>query len=832
VIRPLRLLSLLLLCASHAAAVDLLRPEDGSESPKPVEARAILGDDFKGAKLVGWLMAEGNVANKPQVLGAHWMIVPKIAVYDVGSGKTTVLTEHPMVDKLILGRPYWSRDGKQILYTYQGKCFQVNADGSGQKEISPGAAKGGPFCVEAWFQSDPADGSPCIGFQACENHPSGVQYGVNLYHPETDQVRKVSEGHHGRINNLSLDGTHHGVDFVPNGKDPAPALFYGEWDEGCNHSMSPDNTYRHMWLQWYHRAFRIFDPFGRLLWRMESIGGFEMIRWSWHPDFCTAETGYEEAGAGKRGIVIIKISTREMAQLKVDLGFPHLWLPSVPKLVLKKAGPVDDLPLKELAAVKERLANAVCYTPVVEELKKSASPEAKKILDALEAKGRKDFALAQKIQDPLDSVPAVREIATRYAGQPLGAEAKAWLESEPVKKETAASRKWMEIATRGLWSPDWPFVYQRLKFSDPATFEKYKGRAVWLSDRIREFKAEYAGTYAEKVLDEVARRCELPGAVTVTKERIEVVAKVAKVARVPEFHEIAPYKDALASLQYEVQKVEKGEYKDKKILVVLQVMKDKAHTGAAAFKVGDTHRMTLERFDTHPELDKIFRLEGADDPNLVPWWAVEGDGVLKPAAAAPTPAAPAPKAPEAKPEAKPAASASAPAGAADRLVEWADPDDCGDWEKEPHTPANGTPTFSAPNLTASPLTNAETSAPIGMAFKGNGWNGKTLRTTLTVPPGFTATITGCSVRWASSSFGGKLNVTVAVVDGKELGKTSATFVPGANDKKTMSLSVPGITLGPGTHPVECRFTNDTGDGGSWGALVAFTVCGAVAPEKK
>jgi len=356
---------------------------------------------------------------------------------------------------------------------------------------------------------------------------------------------------------------------------------------------------------------------------MESIGGFEMIRWSWHPDFCTAQTGYEEAGARKSGIVIIRIPTREMAQLKVDLGFPHLWLPSAPKLDLKKAGPVDDLPLKELAAVKERLANAVCYTPVVEELKKSASPEAKKILDALEAKGRKDFALARKIQDPLDSVPAVREIATRYAGQALGAEAKAWLESEPVKKETAASRTWMEIATRNLWSPDWPFVYQRLKFSDPATFEKYKGRVEHFSNQIREFKAAYAGTYAERVLDEVARRCELPGAVVVKKEQVEVVARISKVARVPQFHEIAPYKDALASLQYEVQKVEKGEYKDKKILVVHQVMKDKEHTAAAAYKVGAVHKLKLERFDTHPELDKIFRLEGTDDPDMVPYWAVE-----------------------------------------------------------------------------------------------------------------------------------------------------------------------------------------------------------------
>jgi len=61
----------------------------------------------------------------------------------------------------------------------------------------------------------------------------------------------------------------------------------------------------------------------------------------------------------------------------------------------------------------------------------------------------------------------------------------------------------------------------------------------------------------------------------------------------------------------------------KAILVVHQVMKDKEHTAAAAYKVGAVHKLKLERFDTHPELDKIFRLEGTDDPDMVPYWAVE-----------------------------------------------------------------------------------------------------------------------------------------------------------------------------------------------------------------
>lgn len=573
----------------------------------------MLGDDFHGAKLVGWMGTMGKSE-------------PKLGVYDVESGKLTVVSEHPPADGKLYGRPYWSRDGKQIIYGFGGRCYTINADGSNRKEYAPGAAKGGNFCQEAWFQRNPFTGKDGIAFQTCEN-PSGIKDGVNLYQPERDEVRWICDGHYTAGFNLSQDGTHRGMGFFPpKGLDPVPALYYGGWDHGCNYSQSPDNSYQFMWLLWYHRAFCIWDPFGRRVWRLTGAQ-FEHLRWSWHPGYCSAVAAWRDAGATgdyKMSPAIIKISTHEMAVLKgVELIWSQLWLPSVPTLSLKKAGPIDDLPLNELGAFKEKLADALCYAPVIDELKRSASPEAKQILAALEEKGKKDFELARRCKDPLDYVPAVREVATRYAGQPVGNEAKAFLESEKVKKEIAAATKWAQIANRSLWSPDWPFVYQTLKYTDPATFEKYKGRFEELSKQIAEFKAAFAGTYHEKVLDEVARRCELPGAVSVKKEQIEVVAKVSKVAPVPQFKEIAPYKEALSSIQYEVQTVLQGDCRENRLLVVHRVMKDKKHTRAAAYKPGDRHRLKLERFDTHPELEQIFRLEGTDDPDLIPWWALE-----------------------------------------------------------------------------------------------------------------------------------------------------------------------------------------------------------------
>ena len=94
---------------------------------------------------------------------------------------------------------------------------------------------------------------------------------------------------------------------------------------------------------------------------------------------------------------------------------------------------------------------------------------------------------------------------------------------------------------------------------------------------------------------------------------VSVVSKVAEPGTVP-------YTEALTVIKYKVLSVERGEYKNSEILAVHWGMKNNKLTPAARYRVGETHRLVLEPFSDHPELERIMRSDDTNEFELTPYW--------------------------------------------------------------------------------------------------------------------------------------------------------------------------------------------------------------------
>ncbi len=74
-------------------------------------------------------------------------------------------------------------------------------------------------------------------------------------------------------------------------------------------------------------------------------------------------------------------------------------------------------------------------------------------------------------------------------------------------------------------------------------------------------------------------------------------------APIPTPKSILPYRRAMLVNEYEVVRVLEGNYEGTKILVAHWVIRDGQVLATAAREPGSVHRMTLEAYDAHPELE-------------------------------------------------------------------------------------------------------------------------------------------------------------------------------------------------------------------------------------
>jgi hypothetical protein len=109
-------------------------------------------------------------------------------------------------------------------------------------------------------------------------------------------------------------------------------------------------------------------------------------------------------------------------------------------------------------------------------------------------------------------------------------------------------------------------------------------------------------------------------------ERAVVEARFVKAAPVPSPASIEPYRHALLVHEYEVTRVIEGTYTGDRILVAQWVIRDRKVLPDARRVPGSTHRLTVERFDAHPELEGERLISAGDTPPLPLFYDVEGAG--------------------------------------------------------------------------------------------------------------------------------------------------------------------------------------------------------------
>ncbi len=100
----------------------------------------------------------------------------------------------------------------------------------------------------------------------------------------------------------------------------------------------------------------------------------------------------------------------------------------------------------------------------------------------------------------------------------------------------------------------------------------------------------------ERVPGAGAQAAALPG-------RLVVEARLVRTTAVPSPQAIAPYRHALVVNAYEVAAVLEGRYRERTLLVAQWAIRDGRVLQSAARRPGQVYRLTVERFDAHPELE-------------------------------------------------------------------------------------------------------------------------------------------------------------------------------------------------------------------------------------
>jgi hypothetical protein len=108
----------------------------------------------------------------------------------------------------------------------------------------------------------------------------------------------------------------------------------------------------------------------------------------------------------------------------------------------------------------------------------------------------------------------------------------------------------------------------------------------------------------------------------VPADRIVVEARVVGVGVVPTPESIAPYRNALLVNRYEIVKVIEGEARDQQLAVAQWAIRDARVLDEARRSIGDVHRLTLERYEAHPELEGERLIQGSEVSNLPLYYEV------------------------------------------------------------------------------------------------------------------------------------------------------------------------------------------------------------------
>jgi hypothetical protein len=110
--------------------------------------------------------------------------------------------------------------------------------------------------------------------------------------------------------------------------------------------------------------------------------------------------------------------------------------------------------------------------------------------------------------------------------------------------------------------------------------------------------------------------------VKVSADRLVVDARVVGVGVVPTPESIAPYRSALLVNRYEIVSVVEGTSPNTQVAVAQWAIRDARVLSDAERSIGDVHRLTLERYEAHPELEGERLIQGSELTNLPLYYEV------------------------------------------------------------------------------------------------------------------------------------------------------------------------------------------------------------------
>jgi len=214
-----------------------------------------------------------------------------------------------------------------------------------------------------------------------------------------------------------------------------------------------------------------------------------------------------------------------------------------------------------------------------------------------------------------------REIVDRFSGGPEADRAAEKLGSPGFQRELRAAQilgRLYAFTNRLI-----PVRGSAARFDDEAYFERNRSILIRMVCLVGEVRDQYSGTREARVAVELAGLYGLPEHTSLPiSETVEVVGRIEAVSRVPSAAQIAPYRDVLTYVRYRVEKVVSGDYTYDRMVVVYWGMKNARRTDAARWRSGVRHRLKVDRFHAHPELEKVTQASDANDPGLVPYWAI------------------------------------------------------------------------------------------------------------------------------------------------------------------------------------------------------------------
>lgn len=100
-----------------------------------------------------------------------------------------------------------------------------------------------------------------------------------------------------------------------------------------------------------------------------------------------------------------------------------------------------------------------------------------------------------------------------------------------------------------------------------------------------------------------------------------VVGTIEVVSKIPDPSTL-PYDTCVTFIKYKVNKVVSGSYDGDSLLAVFWGLREGKLQPAARFRVGQTHRLTIEPFSEHEELARVMQADDTNEYSLTPYWVV------------------------------------------------------------------------------------------------------------------------------------------------------------------------------------------------------------------